>query len=159
MRLLLQALVAVAALSGAVAQAQSSLSFSAGQLGVSDELREPQWYGVELRFAATMRWGIVRGVGYQRAACGANYVYADFRKPLWLSDRWVLSPHFGTGLFTDSNQVNLGHDIQFRSGIELAYRTRGNLQIGLGITHLSNASLSKLNPGTETIGVSLSMPI
>lgn len=159
MRLVLHALVAVAALYGGAAHAQSSLSFSAGQLGVTDDLTDPQWYGVELRFAATSRWGIVPGFGYHRAGCGANYVYADFRKPLWLTDRWVLSPNFGTGLFTDSDKVNLGHDIQFRSGLEIAYRTRGNLQIGLSFTHLSNASLSQLNPGTETVEVSLSMPI
>lgn len=156
---MVHALVALAALSGGVAHAQSSLSFSAGQLGIKEHLREPQWYGIELRFAQTMRWGVVPGVGFHRAACGANYVYADFRKPIWLSDRWALTPHFGPGLFTDSDQVNLGHDIQFRSGIELVYRTRGNLQVGLGITHLSNGSLSRLNPGTETLGVSLSMPI
>lgn len=156
---MLYAVVLLATFSGGAAHAQSSLSFSAGQLGLTDELKDPQWYGVEVRFASFSRFGIVPGAGFHRAGCGANYVYADFRLPIWLSNRWVLSPHFGTGLFTDSDQVNLGHDIQFRSGIEIAYRTRGNLQIGLGITHLSNASLSQLNPGTETIGVSLSMPI
>ncbi|MEX0900814.1 MAG: acyloxyacyl hydrolase [Gammaproteobacteria bacterium] len=159
MKLGLQVLVWVAVLFGAVAHAQSSLSFSAGQLGVTDDLREPQWYGVELRFAPVLRWAIVPGIGFHRAGCGANYVYADFRKPIWLSDRWALTPHFGPGLFTDSDQVNLGHDIQFRSGIELVYRTRKNLQVGVGITHLSNGSLSERNPGTETIGVSFSMPI
>ena len=159
MRLGLHALIVASALAGGAAHAQSALSFSAGQLGITDDLSEPQWYGVELRFAQTLRWGVVPGVGFHRAACGANYVYADFRKPIWLSDRWALTPHFGPGLFTDSDQVNLGHDIQFRSGIELVYRTRGDLQVGLGITHLSNGSLGRNNPGTETVGVSLSMPI
>ena len=152
-------LVGVGALSGAPALAQSMLSFSAGQIGVADELTEPQWYGVEWH-GETLSWGgVVPGAGYHRAACGATYDYADFRKYFWLSPNWALTPHFGPGVFHDSDQVKLGHTIQFRSGIELTYRMPNDIRIGLGISHLSNGSLGDLNPGTEAVDLTFSMPL
>src|SRR5690606_11158636 len=104
------------------AHAQPMLSFSAGHIGVADKLEEPEWYGVEWHGNAFSRWDIVPGAGFHRAACGANYVYADFRKYIWLSPNWAITPHFGTGVFAESDQVNLGHTLQFRSGVELTYR-------------------------------------
>lgn len=136
-----------------------SLSFSAGQVGVVDDLKEPQWYGIEYRGRPLSRWNVVPGVGYHQAACGASYVYATFVKTIRLSDDWALTPFFGPGFWADSEQIQLGHTIQFRSGIDLVYRVSDGVAVGLGITHLSNGSLGSLNPGTETVAISLTMPI
>lgn len=139
--------------------AQPMLSVSVGQVGIADHLERPQWYGVEYRWAPSERWGIVPGAGYARSACGANYIHLDFRRPFQLTRRWVLTPHFGPGVFNESDQIRLGHELQFRSGLELSYRTRRGKAFGFGVTHLSNGGIGRLNPGTETLTLSFAMPL
>lgn len=152
-------LVLFAALVAAPASAQQSLSFTAGHIGVADDLAEPQWYGIEVHFKPRTRLNLSPGFGFHRAACGANFIYADFRRPMWQGRNWGLISFFGPGVFHDSDQVNLGYDIQFRSGMDLSYRFDGGTRIAVGVSHLSNASLGRLNPGTEVVSVSYSMPL
>ena len=42
----------------------------------------------------------------------------------------------------------LGHVIEFRSGLDIAYRKKNGGRIGAEVHHLSNASLDENNPGT-----------
>lgn len=150
--------VVVMALAPAVGAAQT-LSFSAGHVGIADHLKEPQWYGVEYRGSPLSRWDVVPGVGYQQAACGAGYVYTTFAKTIWLNSDWAIMPYFGPGFWADSEQIQLGHRIQFRTGVDVVLRLDGNVTVGIGVAHLSNSSLGDLNPGTETLAFSLTIPI
>lgn len=146
------------ALAPASAFAQS-LSFSAGHVGIADHLEEPQWYGIEYRGRPLSRWDVVPGVGYQHAACGAGYVYATFIKTIRLNQAWAITPYFGPGFWADSEQLQLGHRIQFRTGVDVVLRLDGDVTVGIGIAHLSNSSLGERNPGTETLAFSLTIPI
>ena len=72
---------------------------------------------------------------------------------------WVLTPSFGGGYYNASSGLDLGFDAEFRSGIELTKRFQNGQRLGINCAHLSNGSLSDKNPGTETLGVSYSIPL
>ena len=61
--------------------------------------------------------------------------------------------------FERGDGKELGHIIEFRSGIDLAYRRNNGSRIGAEVHHLSNASLDENNPGTETFLFTYSVPL
>ena len=63
------------------------------------------------------------------------------------------------GLFDDSEEIQLGNELEFRSGIEIAYQFRNKIRAGIAIFHLSNGGISSENPGTEALVISVCIPI
>ncbi len=115
--------------------------------------------GVEYRFRAQGSWKLIPAVGYAFAANGAQFVYADLRHDFWMTDRWLLIPSFGLGSFDNGDSIDLGQRLEFRSGLELAYRFHGQYRVGAAFFHLSNGGLSERNPGTEALVMSLCIPL
>ncbi len=87
------------------------------------------------------------------------HVYAGIRMDLYLTDKIVLTPSFAPGFYERGDGKELGHVIEFRSGLDLAYRRKNGTRIGAEVHHLSNASLDENNPGTETFLFTYSIPI
>ncbi|MFU8821106.1 MAG: acyloxyacyl hydrolase [Gammaproteobacteria bacterium] len=135
------------------------LNVTAGRVGVFDNIDDPYRVGLEYRFRPFGRWQLIPAVGAAFAQNDAFFVYTDLRKDVWLSSRWVLIPSFGVGLFDDGRDVQLGHTVEFRSGLELAYRFKEQWRIGLALFHLSNGGLADKNPGTEALVLSLCIPM
>lgn len=135
------------------------LNLTVGQVGIADDINEPLRFGVEYRFSSFSKWSIIPALGYARASNGASYLYSDLRLDIWLNNRWLLIPSFGLGAFDDSDEIQLGNKLEFRSGVELAYRFYKQYRIGLAVFHLSNGGLSDQNPGTEALVVSLCIPL
>ena len=69
---------------------------------------------------------------------------------LYLTNKIVVTPSFAPGLYERGDGKDLGHAIEFRSGLDLAYRRKNGARIGAEFHHLSNASLDENNPGAET---------
>lgn len=135
------------------------LNVTAGTVGVSDDIEDPYRVGLEYRFRPFGRWQLIPAVGAALAQNDAYFVYTDLRKDFWLGQRWVLIPSFGVGLFNDGKDVELGHTVEFRSGLELAYRFKEQWRVGLALFHLSNGGLADKNPGTEALVLSLCIPL
>ena len=138
------------------------LNITAGQVGILDDLEGPQRYGLEYRFKSFSGPGgfrLIPAIGAAASNNGANFVYADLRHDFYLSDRWLLIPSFGMGIFRDSSEINLGNDLEFRSGIEVAYQFHNKMRAGIAIFHLSNGGISSQNPGTEALVFSVCIPI
>lgn len=87
------------------------------------------------------------------------HVYAGIRIDLYLTDKIVVTPSFAPGLYERGDGKELGHIVEFRSGLDLAYRRENGSRIGLEVHHLSNASLDENNPGTETFLFTYSIPL
>ena len=68
-------------------------------------------------------------------------------------------PNFAIGGYRRGTAKDLGSVIEFRSGIEIAYRFGNAARLGVAISHISNASISDNNPGTESIVLSYSIPL
>ena len=87
------------------------------------------------------------------------HVYAGIRIDLYLTDKIVVTPSFAPGLYERGDGKELGHIVEFRSGLDLAYRRENGCRIGVEVHHLSNASLDENNPGTETFLFTYSIPL
>ena len=132
-------------------------SLSAGAAQIFDSHQELYW-GVEYRPAFRCfhlgPW-LSFGTGKHREFYAAAGVLLN----LELGRDWVLTPSFGGGYYNASRGLDLGFDAEFRTAVELAKRFRNGQRLGISLAHLSNGSLSDQNPGTETFGVSYSIPL
>ena len=68
-------------------------------------------------------------------------------------------PSFAAGLYEDGDGKDLGHTVEFRSAIDLAYRFDNRSRLGLSFYHLSNAHLADSNQGTEVLSLIYSVPL
>jgi len=138
------------------------VNITAGQMGILDDLEGPQRYGMEYRFTSFAGPGgfrLIPAIGAAVANNGASFVYSDLRHDFYLSDRWLLIPSFGAGVFKESKAVNLGNNLEFRSGLEMAYQFHNKMRAGIAIFHLSNGGISSHNPGTEVLVFSFCIPV
>jgi hypothetical protein len=70
---------------------------------------------------------------------------------LFFGRRVVITPSFAPGYYTGGNsELDLGHELEFRSQIEFAYRFDDRSRLGLAVSHTSNASIADTNPGSES---------
>ena len=89
----------------------------------------------------------------------ANFLSTGLRYDFYLTRRWIFIPSFGLGVIKGSNEINLGNDLEFRSGLEFAYQFRNKVRAGIAIFHLSNAAVSSQNSGAELRVFSICIPV
>jgi len=89
----------------------------------------------------------------------AIYGYAGFNWDLYLSDHVIFTPTASIGAYSQGDGQDLGHGLEFRTGIELAYELESKSRVGLQLTHLSNAGIGDRNPGTEILQVNYAFPL
>ena len=133
------------------------LSLSIGAAQIFDEHPRAFWsieYRPAFRCLQLGPW-LFFGTGRDREFYAAAGVLMDLR----LGPKWVLTPSFGGGYYNAEHGLDLGFDMQFRTALELARRFGRGYRIGVGLSHLSNGSLNDKNPGTETLHLSLSIPL
>lgn len=63
------------------------------------------------------------------------------------------------GVYKRGSGPDLGHLIEFRSGAEIGYQARNGVRVGLSYDHRSNAEISAVNPGLETLQLRVSIPL
>ncbi len=90
---------------------------------------------------------------------GAVYAAGGVLINLHLGRGWFLTPSFGPGYYDGGGHFDLGLELEFRTGIELAKQFRNRHRLAIGLAHLSNGSLSDRNPGTETFHICWSIPL
>ena len=135
------------------------LNISVGQVAVFDKELQSQRYGLEYRFRPYGKYQLIPAIGFAFSENNDSFIYSDLRHDFWLNNHWVVTPSIGAGVFSDGNKIDLGNDIEFRSGLEVAYRFKNNYRLGLALFHLSNAGTANQNPGTEALVLSVSLPI
>lgn len=117
--------------------------------------------GVEYRFVARRFWrfDLKPTLGVSGNEDGAFWAYGGFRVDFALGSggNWLLTPNFAVSLYEQGDSKDLGHTLEFRSGLELARRLRNGHRLGLALYHLSNASISEDNPGEESLILSYSL--
>lgn len=113
-----------------------------------------------VEYLSNSKWWVLKPFGGVMATTDtALYGYAGVRLDLFVGNRWVVTPSFAPGLYHDGDGKDLGHAVEFRSAIEVAYRLDNRARIGMSLYHLSNAGLSDNNPGTEVINIHYSHPL
>lgn len=133
------------------AEESSTLAISAGAFDAIDDDTAGE-LGAEYRFAPLEDfYNIIPVVGIAANTDGAYWVHSGIRYDFNLNENWLITPHFAVSLYENGGSKDLGHAIEFRSGLEIAYKLDQSSHLGLGIYHLSNASISDKNPGEESI--------
>ncbi len=90
---------------------------------------------------------------------GMSFIGAGLLLDVYFGNRFVVTPSFApTWWQGKTDDLDLGHGLEFRSQIEFAYRFDDRSRLGLGISHSSNASIGDKNPGTETLMLNYSYP-
>ena len=91
---------------------------------------------------------------------GHGFVGAGVLIDLFFGNRVVVTPSFAPHYyFGENDNLDLGHAVEFRSQLEVAYRFDNRARLGVAISHYSNASIGDTNPGTETATVYYSVPL
>lgn len=91
---------------------------------------------------------------------GMSFVGGGVLIDVYFGDRFVVTPSFApTWWRGKTDELDLGHGLEFRSQIEFAYRFDDRSRLGLAVSHSSNASIDNTNPGTETLMLNYSVPL
>ncbi len=112
----------------------------------------------EYRFGDTA-WILAPFVGGSVTSDGGAYGYFGFGFDVNFGPNWVLTPNAAAGVFERGSGTRLGSWWEFRTGAEFAYRFDDQTRLGLAVTHTSNAGLTRLNPGEQSILVMYSIPV
>ncbi len=154
------AAAALALLVGARANAGDDPSFIAFHVGgydVNDNETAGQ-LNIEYR-SGWDEWYVKPFGGVMATTDAAIYGYAGLMLDIYFGRRIVFTPNVAVGLYSDGDGKDLGSVIEFRSGVELAYRFDSRARLGVAFHHISNASIEDINPGTETLTLVLSLPL
>lgn len=87
------------------------------------------------------------------------FIGAGLGVDFYLCEYLVFTPSFEPGLYYQGNSRNLGHPIEFRSAVELAYENDNGLRLGAQFYHISNASLGHHNPGANALIFFFGLPL
>jgi hypothetical protein len=112
----------------------------------------------EYRFGDAL-WIVAPFVGLMGTSAGAFYGYAGFGFDVNFGDNWVLTPSIAGGYWYRGDGLNLGSWWEFRSGIEFDYRFANRSRLGVAFYHMSNAALTKENPGEQALLLVYTVPL
>jgi len=133
------------------------LALGAGFFDINDN-EEAAEFRIEYRGARRL-WIFKPFGGLMATSDAAVYGYGGILLDVFFGRRWVLTPSFAAGLYENGSGKDLGHAVEFRSALELAYRFENRARVGLSFYHLSNSSLADNNPGTEVLTLVYSIPL
>jgi len=135
-------------------------AYLVGGLGAFDLVQDDDTaidFRIEYRHGEGL-WIVKPWAGIEATSDGAIYGLGGILADVSLGNI-VFTPSFGVGLFSEGDGKDLGHTVEFRSQLELAYRFANRSRVGVAFSHISNAGLGDNNPGTEVINVYYALPL
>ena len=116
-------------------------------------------FRLEYRFAQSVLWVVQPLIGAFSTTDLTFFGYAGIRIELPLGDHAVLMGDTAAGYWHHGRGIDLGNPLEFKSGVELAYRFADRSRLGVAFDHISNAGIAKLNPGVESLLLVYSYPL
>jgi lipid A 3-O-deacylase len=118
-------------------------------------------YNVGASYVARPRgaWRLAPGAGIALGPDGIAFAYLDVRRDFALGHRWYLTPGLAAGFFTNGDEIGTNDALEFQTSIAFTREISRGWRVGLAGTHISNAGLSHPNNGTETLLVTLTIPL
>ena len=137
--------------------ARSSLTVSVGAFEATGGSQRVPEAGLRLR-RSTRGWLHLIGGGMVTSA-GAAHVFLGLSIDVPVGRRVIFRGSFAPGYYLmGSGEKDLGHPIEFRSGLEVAVPLGGQRSIGIEFYHISNGGLGPSNPGAEGLSLTLTLP-
>ena len=131
----------------------TELSFYTGMFDFSDDGKKSNLFGIQHINEDLYRetsFGTLQPVtGAFITADDAAYIYTGFQIPK-KSGSVTITPSFTPGLYSEGDGKDLGHVIEFKTELQIAFEISKNTEIGFSYNHISNASLGDKNPGANS---------
>jgi hypothetical protein len=140
------------------AQDPSFLTVGVGYFDINKQDNAAADFRLEYRHGEKF-WIFKPWVGIEGTSDGAIYGAAGVLVDVFFGKRVVVTPSFGAGYYENGDGKDLGHEIEFRSQIEIGYRFDNRSRLSLAFSHISNASIGDENPGVEILNVYYSLPL
>lgn len=136
------------------------LSFAVGQYDFNQRDDEATELRLEYRSDEKVLWIFKPFAAFTATTDATLFLHAGLLVDVFLGRRVVLTWSEAPGYYHrgDSGK-DLGHPLEFRSQIELAYRFDDRSRLGVSVSHVSNAGFGDNNPGAESIMVHYSIPV
>lgn len=113
---------------------------------------------IEYRHRDLLPWQVQPFMGFDLGDDRSHYLFVGVLRTVPVGAHLRLTPSLGIGRFHDG-AFTLGHPLEFRSGLELGVRLRGDVEFGAAVHHLSNGGLSAVNPGSEQLFLLVRLPV
>jgi hypothetical protein len=106
-----------------------------------------------------MLWIISPMVGLDVTTTGGTYLYGGFGFDINFTPNWVFTPNGAVGWYQHGSGTILGSWFEFRTGAELDYKFDDQSRLGIAVHHMSNAGLTKVNPGEQSVLLVYQLPL
>lgn len=138
-------------------------SFFLGQVHVGRSQADSQYGASWLSSFEWTQWQLQPEFGVIRTRYGSHLAYAGFQRRTYFtkkSNGFALSIGLAPAFywFGDGGDTDLGSLLQFKSKIGIEYEFPDATRFGASLAHISNASLSETNPGTELWTLHYALP-
>ena len=118
------------------------------------------WFNFEYRAGPELEFFHVRpSLGVGAATNGSAYVWLGANLDIYFGRRLVLTPTTGIGAYYDGDGQDLGGVLEFRNGIDLAWRFDSRARLGIGFHYLSNYGIFDDNPGIGSVTAFYALPL
>ncbi|PTY37532.1 hypothetical protein BGP77_13610 [Saccharospirillum sp. MSK14-1] len=147
-------------------QAQSDEGYAKVFIGTYDMFRDNQdtQYGLEIQSPRGLsRYDFKPLLGLMRTREQSHYLYTGVSRTSFFTageTGLAFTFSFGPGLYFygEGEDTDLGHVFELKSSGGLIWQFADATRIGLHYAHLSNASISLDNPGTEMVTLTYQLP-
>jgi hypothetical protein len=141
---------------------QNNWSFSIGKFDANDDDENVNNDSFQIRFEYLSGKKLFDDLkpftGLMINGDDGKYLYSGVRKDISLSSKWIFTPSFAVGYYDRGSSKDLGHNLEFRSQIELSREIENQNRLGFSINHISNARIGDTNPGVESVAISIIRP-
>ncbi|MCF7806639.1 MAG: acyloxyacyl hydrolase [Simkaniaceae bacterium] len=128
--------------------------------GIFNAFKTPKSGEFQIQYTTALSIAMARPFIGAFTSTRANfYLYAGIGWDLHFSKRLVITPSFAPGVYFQGHDKDLGYPLEFRTCLDIAYKFDNKARLGMQFYHLSNASISQKNPGTECLIFFYSIPI
>jgi len=134
------------------AQEHTSLLISYAQFDVFKQKHTSPELRFEVRQDLTSSY-VHPLVGVMGNFHGGRFYYFGVYTDLKVVDGLYVTPSFAPGFYSRGKSKNLHFVLEFRSQLDISFNFTDLYRVGVNINHISNASLSRLNPGVESIAL------
>jgi lipid A 3-O-deacylase len=141
-------------------QESSHLAFEVGRFDAVKNTDPATAFELEYRFGRELWWRLRPFIGGGVTSDRSGYGYSGIRLPTFWGEHVAITPSFAIVGYSRGDGKDLGSPpVLGRFGIDLEYRFDNDLRVGVAYHHFSNgkAFSQTTNPGTEIIGITLSM--
>lgn len=134
------------------------LTVSGGLYDLNDEDKAAE---LNIRYQHDKKFWIFKPhFGLLATSDAAVYGYGGVLIDIYFGNRWVVTGSTAAGLYSNGHGKDLGSAVEFRSGLDIAYRFDDRSRLGVGFYHISNTGFwSDHNPGEETLLLTYSVPM